>query len=90
MSSSERYFKNPYPDYNGKNIEIDYDSIISLIKQYVNEILMNTLSNSSEDERGDLYVGNAGKYIIVKITCMTVMCIFFLFQFFFRYCIYVL
>lgn len=54
-----RCFQNPYPDYGGEGVNVDKQYILSLIKYYVNAILKNTKVN--DDERGDLYVGNAGR-----------------------------
>ncbi|CAD7085535.1 unnamed protein product [Hermetia illucens] len=61
-----RCFQNPYPDYGGEGVNVDKQYILSLIKYYVNAILKNTKVN--DDERGDLYVGNAGiAYMFLKM-----------------------
>lgn len=53
----QRFFPNPYEDYNGQSIEIDGNYIRNLIKSYVQQIIENT---QNRDSRGDLYVGDAG------------------------------
>lgn len=53
----QRYFDNPYDDYNGQPVEVDKDYVQNLIKTYVKKIIENT---HRSDSRGDLYVGDAG------------------------------
>lgn len=36
-----RHFVNPYPDYNGTNVELKTEEIKRLIQEYVNKILNN-------------------------------------------------
>lgn len=53
----QRYFNNPYDDYNGQSVEVDESYVRNLIKSYVQQIVKNTQRG---DSRGDLYVGDAG------------------------------
>lgn len=64
--SSQRYFENPFEDYDCKNAEVpvDQDKILELIQKYVADILKHTKPHSSDRERrGDVYVGDAGKEV---------------------------
>lgn len=56
----QRYFNNPYEDYNGQPVEVDKNYVRSLIKTYVKQIVENTQNG---DSRGDLYVGDAGPFL---------------------------
>lgn len=58
----QRYFNNPYEDYNGQPVEVDENYVRNLIKTYVEKIIENT---RRADSRGDLYVGDAG--VLFKI-----------------------
>lgn len=61
----QRYFDNPFEDYNGQEVSIDKNRIRNLIRNYVADILKHTKDERrSEDARGDLYVGDAGKFVI--------------------------
>lgn len=54
----ERYFSNPYQDYNNDvDVFVNQSHIRSLIQALVQQILTNTARG---DSRGDLYVGDAG------------------------------
>lgn len=54
----ERYFSNPYQDYNNEvEVFVNQNHIRSLIQALVQQILKNTTRG---DSRGDLYVGDAG------------------------------
>ena len=55
-----RYFANPFPDYGGGPIQRCDDHIKGLIQSYVNLIVENTKPDRNTDQRGDLYVGDAG------------------------------
>lgn len=68
---SQRFFVNPYDDYNGQNVNIDKDRIRNLIKSYVKTILEHTKRDRAQDLGGDLYVGDAGKLIIDDL-CITI------------------
>lgn len=57
----QRFFENPYEDYNGQNVVVNVDFVRELIKNYVKLILVNTKDGRNVDPRGDLYVGDAGK-----------------------------
>lgn len=63
MSSSSRYFENPYEDYDelshGRDVGIDEKIILQLVKQYVAEIQKGT-AKTRYKLRSDLYVGEAG------------------------------
>lgn len=71
--SNQRYFENPFEDYDGKAevpVEIHQDKILELIQKYVADILKHTKPHSSDRERrGDLYVGDAGMKI--KYYCLS-------------------
>lgn len=55
----QRYFPNPYRDYNGDaEVYINQNHIRNLIKMLVDQILTNTRRS---DSRGDLYVGDSGR-----------------------------
>lgn len=58
--AEQRYFNNPYEDYNGQAVEVDESYVRNLIKTYVKQIVDNTQSG---DSRGDLYVGDAGSFL---------------------------
>lgn len=61
----KRYFDNPFEDYNGQQVSIDENHIRNLVKNYVADILKHTKDERrSNDARGDLYVGDAGKFVI--------------------------
>ncbi|XP_058058369.1 lanC-like protein 3 homolog [Anopheles bellator] len=55
-----RYFANPFPDYGGGPISRCDEHIKGLIQSYVNLIVENTKLDRNTDQRGDLYVGDAG------------------------------
>lgn len=64
LEMDQRYFDNPFEDYNGQEVSIDKTHIRNLIKNYVADILMHTKDDQrSKDARGDLYVGDAGKFV---------------------------
>lgn len=56
----QRHFTNPYDDYNGQPVEVDENYVRNLIRNYVKQIVENTQGG---DERGDLYVGDAGSIL---------------------------
>uniref|UniRef100_A0A2M4BPN4 LanC-like protein 3 homolog n=1 Tax=Anopheles marajoara TaxID=58244 RepID=A0A2M4BPN4_9DIPT len=63
-----RYFANPFPDYAGGPIQRCDDHIKGLIQSYVNLIVENTKPDRNTDQRGDLYVGDAGiAYMFLKL-----------------------
>ncbi|XP_052898728.1 lanC-like protein 3 homolog [Anopheles moucheti] len=63
-----RYFANPFPDYGGGPIQRCDDHIKGLIQSYVNLIVENTKPDRNTDQRGDLYVGDAGiAYMFLKL-----------------------
>lgn len=60
----DRYFHNPYEDYNGGPVHVNENYVKNLIIEYVATILTHTnptIAQRNQDKRGDLYVGNAGK-----------------------------
>ena len=66
--SASRYFENVNSDYVvGKEVSINKKSVIQLINQYVNKILINTHPKSGrlhlKDRRPDIYVGDSGKQL---------------------------
>lgn len=53
---SDRYFTNTFPDTDPNFAGVNREEVVQLICKYVDEIL----GHSNGDERGDLYVGDAG------------------------------
>lgn len=49
-----RYFKNPYPDYNGSKVKVDADKIAGLIEEYAKTILNSRNVNDNADGGGEL------------------------------------
>lgn len=89
----DRFLPNPFEDYKGQPIEIDRVRIRNLIKTYVKDIVENTRGVAS---RGDLYVGDAGKFVVSKyalesecIAFFVCGCIHDLLPTSYRHCIYV-
>ena len=84
----QRYFDNPYDDYNGQPVEVNENYVRNLIRAYVNQIAESTQSG---DSRGDLYVGDAGS--IFKFYQSRTIKLFLLWThfivYFNRYCIHV-
>lgn len=65
LMEQQRFFPNPFGDYDGSEIKIDESQIRNLIKTYVDKIVQNT---SRGDSRGDLYVGDAGETNIYYVS----------------------
>lgn len=55
---SEKYFFNTFPSEDPNFAGVNREEVHQLIARYVDEILAG--ADSSEDRRGDLYVGDAG------------------------------
>lgn len=66
---TSRFFENPYEDYSDSKHGcteqelVDSGRLVQLVKDYVQTILAET-QKSTHKIRDDLYVGDAGKYIL--------------------------
>ena len=70
--SSDRYFKNPFEDYDASKdpVLVDKELLQQLVQEYVTKTLKET-KKAAAKPREDLYVGDAGKpgKIILTSNC---------------------
>lgn len=67
----QRFFENTFADYSSEaGVKVNRSHIKSLIKVLVAQITRNTQKVGSS---GDLYVGDAGKWLLVAYWCMAFM-----------------
>lgn len=57
---SEKCFFNALPEEDVNFSGVNREEVVQLISFYVNEMLSHAGTDSKEDNRGDLYVGDAG------------------------------